>query len=78
MIGGFVQTALNLAAGIGVLAAVCAGGLLFAELVDLLAEHSQTFSDHREDFFWLIVIVVVLWSAQSIGADDIAWAAENL
>jgi len=73
-----VTTLLNLAAGIGVLAAVCAGGLLFAELVDALAEHSQTFADNREDFFWLIVIAVVLWSAQSIGADAIAWAGANL
>jgi hypothetical protein len=72
-----VTTLLNLAAGIGVLAAVCAGGLLLAELVDLLDEHSQTFSDHREDFFWLIVFVVLLWSAQSIGADAIAWVTEN-
>ena len=73
-----VTTLLNLTAGIGVLAAVCAGSLLLAELVDLLAEHSETFAENREDFFWLIVIVVLLWSAQSIGADAIAWAGENL
>jgi F0F1-type ATP synthase membrane subunit c/vacuolar-type H+-ATPase subunit K len=73
-----VTTLLNLAAGIGVLAAVCAGGLLFAELVDAVAEHSPWFADNRENLFWIIVVFVVLWSAQSIGADAIAWAAENL
>jgi hypothetical protein len=72
-----VTTLLNLAAGIGVLAAVCAGGLLFAELVDLLAEHSPTFANNRETFFWIVVFVVLLWSAQSIGADAIAWVTEN-
>ena len=73
-----VTTLLNLAAGIGVLLAVCAGGLLFAELVDTLAENSAWFANNRNDIFWVIVVFVLLWSAQSIGADVTAWAGTNL
>jgi hypothetical protein len=73
-----VTTLLNLAAGIGVLLAVCAGGLLFAELVDMLAENSAWFANNRNDIFWVIVVFVLLWSAQSIGADVTAWAGANL
>ena len=73
-----VTTLLNLAAGIGVLAAVCAGGLLLAELVDALADHSEWFANNREDVFWVIVVFVLLWSAQSIGADAISWVNTQL
>lgn len=73
-----VTTLINLAAGIGVLAGVCAGGLLLAELVDALAEHSAWFANNREDVFWVIVVFVLLWSAQSIGADAISWVNTKL
>lgn len=73
-----VTTLLNLAAGIGVLAAVCAGGLLLAELVDALADHSEWFANNRDDVFWVIVVFVLLWSAQSIGADAISWVTTNV